>query len=164
MALPSAPPPRVALRPLDAATARAILDGARQADWSAGYPTPGDRDIARFLFEHPRGKDRRTLWLPHQIVHTATRTVMGGIGCHRPPDATGRVEIGYGIAEEWRNQGYTTEAVRTLLSALAHGGVKLVVARTDIDNRASQAVLRHTGFAQIGVGVDGLIIWHLPLT
>ncbi len=88
---------------------------------------------------------------------------MGGIGCHRPPDARWRVEIGYGIAEEWRNQGYTTEAVRSLTSALGQAGVKLVIARTKVDNVPSQAVLRHTGFAQVSVGVDGLLVWHLPL-
>jgi RimJ/RimL family protein N-acetyltransferase len=163
MALPSVPRPRVVLRPLDTATARAILDGDRQPDWSAGYPTSGDRDIARFLFEHSRSSDHRPLWLPHQIVQAETGVVIGGIGCHRPPDAKWRVEIGYGIAEEWRNQGYTTEAVRTLLDALGASGVKLVIARTNVDNEPSQAVLRHTGFQRIGLGVDGLIIWHHPL-
>jgi RimJ/RimL family protein N-acetyltransferase len=163
MALPSAPLPRVVLRPLDMATARAILDGEREPDWSPGYPTVGDRDIARFLFEHPRSADVRPLWLPHQIIDAATRTVIGSIGCHRPPDAKWRVEIGYGIAEEWRNQGYTTEAVRILVEALAASGVKLVIARTNVDNQPSRAVLRHTGFERVGVGIDGLIIWHLPL-
>jgi RimJ/RimL family protein N-acetyltransferase len=163
MALPSAPLPRVLLRPLDSATTRAILDGDRRPDWSAGYPTAGDRDIARFLFEHPRTSDPRPLWLPHQILDAASGTVIGSIGCHRPPDAQWRVEIGYGIAEEWRNQGYTTEAVRTLVGALGAAGVKLVIARTNVDNEPSQAVLRHTAFQRIGVGIDGLIIWHLPL-
>ncbi len=85
---------------------------------------------------------------------------MGGIGCHRPPDAEWRVEIGYGIAEEWRNQGYTTEAVRTLVGSLGAEGVTVVTARTSVDNEPSQAVLRRTGFEQAGVGIDGLIIWH----
>jgi RimJ/RimL family protein N-acetyltransferase len=161
MALPSAPLPRVVLRPLDPVTARAILDGDRRPDWSAGYPTSGDRDIARFLFEHPSSPDPRPLWLPHQIVDAASGTVIGGIGCHRPPDGRGRVEIGYGLAEEWRNQGYTTEAVRTLVAALGASGVKLVIARTNVDNKPSQAVLRNNGFQQVGIGLDGLIIWHL---
>jgi RimJ/RimL family protein N-acetyltransferase len=163
MALPSACRARIVLRPLDTPTARAILDGDRRADWSPGYPTDGDRDIARFLFEHPRSTDPRPLWLPHQIIHAASHTVVGGIGCHRPPDAQGRVEIGYGIAEEWRNQGYTSEAVRTLVGALGAAGVTLVIARTRPDNEPSQSVLRHNDFSKVGVGTDGLIIWHLAL-
>jgi RimJ/RimL family protein N-acetyltransferase len=53
--------------------------------------------------------------------------------------------------------------VRTLVAALGARGVRLVIARTNVDNEPSQAVLRHTGFERVGVGIDGLIIWHLPL-
>jgi RimJ/RimL family protein N-acetyltransferase len=163
MAMPAAPPPRIVLRPLDQATARAILDGERRPDWSGGYPTAGDRDIARFLFERPPTEGTPSLWLPHQILHSSTGTVIGGIGCHRPPDANGSVEIGYGIAAEWRNQGLTTEAAATLIRAFAGAGVRTVVARTDADNIPSQAVLRHIGFARHGVGADGLLIWQRAL-
>lgn len=163
MAVSSAPTRRVELRPIDVTLARQILDGRRQQDWTDGYPTEGDRDIARLLFERPMRASEEPLWRPHQIVHAATGLVIGGIGCHRAPDPSGTVEIGYGIAPEWRNQGLTSEAVGLLVAALADAGVRTVVARTRTDNVASQAVLRHNAFVQGGAGPDGLLVWRLVL-
>jgi RimJ/RimL family protein N-acetyltransferase len=157
------PARRILLRPLDEATARDVVDGRRHEDWSPGYPTDGDRDISRFLTERPPASDCATVFRPFQIVIAASGTVVGGIGCHRPPDVNGTVEIGYGIAAEWRNQGLTTEAVSALVDDLRTTGVRRVVARTSPDNRASQAVLRHCGFVQRHVGHDGFLVWDLEL-
>ncbi|MDA8062030.1 MAG: GNAT family N-acetyltransferase [Actinomycetota bacterium] len=150
---------RVLLRPLDLAAARAVLDGRRAADWSSGYPTEGDRDISRFLTDRPPAPGALEVFLPYQIVVSASGLVAGGIGCHRPPDETGAVEIGYGIAPEWRNQGLTTEAVAVLVERLGGAGVVTVTARTAPHNLASQAVLRRNGFAETGVGRDGFLLW-----
>jgi RimJ/RimL family protein N-acetyltransferase len=164
VALPAEMPSRIALRPLDEAAARDVLEGRRRDDWSVGYPTDGDRDICRFLTERPPPPNVAPLFLPFQIVVAGSGTVVGGIGCHRPPDRTGSVEIGYGIAPEWRNQGLTSEAVRALLGGLRTAGVKRVTARTAPDNEASQAVLRHADFSKRGVGHDGFILWERVLT
>jgi len=153
--------PRITLRPLGLDAARDVLEGRRQGDWATGYPTDGDRDISRFLTERPPAPGAAAVFLPFQIVVAASGTVVGGIGCHRPPDVTGSVEIGYGIAPEWRNRGLTTEAVALLLDSLRSAGVRRVTARTAPDNRPSQAVLRHTGFSQTGVGHDGFLVWEL---
>lgn len=161
MALTAAQPGRIVLRPLDRVMARAVLDGRRQPDWSPGYPTEGDRDISRFLTDRPPPAGASELYLPYQIV--VGGTVVGGIGCHRPPDETGAVEIGYGIAQEWRNQGLTTEAVEILVGRLRDAGVRTVTARTAPANLPSQAVLRHNGFTQGGVGHDGFVLWLLVL-
>lgn len=149
------------LRPLGQAEARDVLKGRRRRDWSPGYPTDGDRDISRFLTERPPAPGASPAFLPHQIVVSASGTVVGGIGCHRPPDGAGSVEIGYGIAPEWRNQGLTTEAVGQLLDTLRRAGVRRVTARTAPDNLPSQAVLRRTGFGRCGVGHDGYLVWEL---
>lgn len=143
--------------------ARAVLDGRRQPDWSPGYPTEGDRDISRFLTDRPPPLGAAELFLPYQIVVADARTVVGGIGCHRPPDETGTVEIGYGIAPEWRNQGITSEAVGLLVERLRDSGVRTVTARTAPANLPSQAVLRHNGFTQGGLGHDGFVLWLLVL-
>ncbi len=154
---------RVVLRDLTLPAADAILAGRRRPDWSAGYPTEGDRDIARWLSSHRSEADSDPLYLPKQIVDTSTGLAIGGIGCHQPPDEHLTVEIGYGIAPEWRNQGITTEAVAMLLAELRAGGVRLVTARTRRDNPPSQAVLRHNGFVETGVDNEGLIVWQLRL-
>ena len=140
-----------------------MLSGQRLPDWTAGYPTDGDRDVARWLVQ-PRGTGPvDPLFRPYQIVVAESGSVVGGIGCHRPPDSAGSVEIGYGIAPEWRNQGLTTEAVRILVDALAFGGVRTVVARTDRANTASQAVLRRVDFVFVRVDPDGLLRWERPV-
>lgn len=69
----------------------------------------------------------------------------------------GVVEIGYGIREEYRNNGYATEAV---LEAVrwADGQSKVfgIEAETDADNAASQRVLAKCGFTANGVtGKEG---------
>jgi RimJ/RimL family protein N-acetyltransferase len=140
-----------------------VLDGRRSADWSPGYPTAGDLDISRFLTDRPPPPNAPEVFLPYQIVVSASGTVAGGIGCHRPPDETGSVEIGYGIAPEWRNQGLTTEAVGLLVERLAAAGVAKVSARTAPTNLASQAVLRRNGFTQGRIGHDGFVPWLVVL-
>ncbi len=163
MALPAARTDRVVLRPLDLTMARTVLEGQRQADWSPGYPTEGDRDISRFLTERPPPPDAPVVFLPQQIVVDPEGLVVGGIGCHRPPDEAGTVEIGYGIAPEWRNHGLTTEAVGLLVERLWDSGVRTVTARTAPANLPSQAVLRRNGFTQGGLGHDGFVLWLLVL-
>jgi RimJ/RimL family protein N-acetyltransferase len=154
---------RVSLRALTVDAANDILAGRRRPGWSLGYPTAGDRDIARWLAGHPPRRETDPLYLPRQIVDTASGLAVGGIGCHQPPDERMSVEIGYGIAPEVRNQGLTTEAVRLLVAELRVAGIRLVTARTHADNPPSQAVLRHNGFVGTGVDVEGLLVWHLTL-
>jgi RimJ/RimL family protein N-acetyltransferase len=155
---------RVTLRDLTIDAANDLLGGRRRADWSPGYPTAGDRDIARWLTGHPPGRETDRVYLPRQIVDLRTGLAIGGIGCHQPPDEDLTVEIGYGIAPEVRNQGLTTEAVRLLVAELRVAGISTVRARTHADNPASQAVLRHNLFTPAGVDPEGLVVWHLTLT
>ena len=77
--------------------------------------------------------------------------------CFKGLPENGRPEIGYGILEQYWNQGYTTEAVRAACRwALAQPGVTAVEAETAPDNAASQAVLRKAGFVPTGtVGEEG---------
>ena len=66
----------------------------------------------------------------------------------------GSTEIGYGIEEECRGQGYATEAVASAVSwALGQPGVTRVEAETEPDNIASQRVLEKCGF--VPTGTDG---------
>jgi RimJ/RimL family protein N-acetyltransferase len=155
---------RVALRLLTVETAEAILANRRQTDWSAGYPQDGDRDISKWLTGHRPAAGDDPLYRPREIIDLSTGRAVGTIGCHRPPDEEQRVEIGYGIAPEVRNQGLTSEATRLLLAELAVGGaVRLVTARTRPDNPSSHGVLRHNGFTQVGADPDGYLVWHLTL-
>jgi RimJ/RimL family protein N-acetyltransferase len=80
------------------------------------------------------------------IVPRPGELAVGDIGFHRPPK-DGDVEIGFGMVESARGQGYATEAARALTQwAFAQPGVRRVVARTTADNAGALGVLRRLGF------------------
>jgi len=92
--------------------------------------------------------------------------VVGLCGYKRPPDATGSVEIGYGIAPERRKMGYATMAVGLLLQAArADPKVQRLLAETAVDNTASKLVLQRNGFKHAGTRMDAedgpLDLWRL---
>src|SRR6187402_2694578 len=56
-------------------------------------------------------------WLGRAIVLAdprAGRQVIGSIGFHAPPDASGQVEVGYRVEPGFRRQGVATEVVGSL--------------------------------------------------
>jgi RimJ/RimL family protein N-acetyltransferase len=139
---------RVALNPLTEAMAGRILASERAEDWAAGFPTDGDVRIARVVLAH--GIDTSHPYGPYTITERHAGLLIGGVGFKGPPDPAGEVEIGYGVAEEWRGQGLTTEAARLLVAmALADPAVWAVTARTDPGNAASARVLAKLGFARL---------------
>ena len=151
----------VTLTPLSRSGAQDIVDGTRQETWAAGFPTLGDVMVAGRILEGT--------WLPVADDHpwgvwtiSFEGTVIGGIGFHSAPDDDGRVEIGYGIAEEYRGQGITTAAVGMLLDIARDAGARVVFATTDPENRASQRVLEHCGFTHDGMA-DGELLWSVRL-
>ncbi len=90
-------------------------------------------------------------WLTNwPIVEITQSTVIGGITFKGPPDQHGEVEIGYGIADVYHNNGYMTECIQTLVFwALQQHGVTAVTAETAKDNMASEVVLRKNGFEHV---------------
>lgn len=69
----------------------------------------------------------------------------------------GIAEIGYGLKEKYRHQGYMTETVKAITEwALSNEEVCAVEAETEPDNAASQNVLRRSGFVKTGIiGEEG---------
>lgn len=67
--------------------------------------------------------------------------------CFKGVTEKGITEIGYGIAEDYRNCGYATEAVSALTDwALEQPCLMCVMAETEESNVASQKVLSNAGF------------------
>ena len=78
-------------------------------------------------------------------------------------DSDGVAEIGYGISAEYENRGYATEAVSAMVHwAIQQPGVSRVEAETELENLASQRVLKKCGFIATGsVGAEGpRFVWH----
>jgi ribosomal-protein-alanine N-acetyltransferase len=103
-------------------------------------------------------------WTLHYVLRRAGsgvgRPVLVGVaGYDGPPNADGVVEIGYAIAEEYRRQGYATEAVTALLGrAFADSRVRVVAATTYTTLRASIGVLKKTGFTQVSRDAESGVV------
>ena len=77
--------------------------------------------------------------------------------CFKDIESGHNPEIGYGILEEYREEGFATAAVKPALKwAFQDPRVKAVEAETDPDNVASQKVLMKCGFRPNGeIGEEG---------
>jgi RimJ/RimL family protein N-acetyltransferase len=64
---------------------------------------------------------------------------------------TGEVEVGWHLHPDYQGRGFATEAAAALLDAAAQAGLPRVLALTDPDNRASQAVAGRLGMADEGL-------------
>jgi RimJ/RimL family protein N-acetyltransferase len=99
-------------------------------------------------------------WLGRAIVMTEpdrTRHAIGSAGFHAPPDADGRVEVGYRVEPDHRRQGVATEVVRALFDwAAREHDVRNFRASVSPNNVASLAIIRGFGFRQVGVQMDDI--------
>ena len=109
-------------------------------------------EMLNSCLEHPEEWDWYAIWM----IELKDGTHIGEL-CFKGLSADGTAEIGYGISEEYQNNGYATEAVRAVLEwAFSHPEVTAVEAETDDDNIASKRVLEKCGFALNGViGEEG---------
>lgn len=83
------------------------------------------------------------------IVETESNQMVANACFKNKPDDKGRIEIGYGINENFRNKGFMTEAVDAITRwALTQKEVNEVIAETDKDNYASQKVVQKCHFVQ----------------
>ena len=101
---------------------------------------------------HPGERDWYAMWM----IEKPDGTQIGDL-CFKGIEKGLHPEIGYGILEEYRGQGFATEAVKQALKwAFRHPEVKAVEAEADSDNAASQRVLMKCGFRPKGeTGKEG---------
>ncbi len=97
-------------------------------------------------------------WYAIWMIELKDGTHIGEL-CFKGIDESGSTEIGYGIAENYQNCGYATEAVSALVDWTLHQpGVTCVTAETEENNIASQRVLKKSGFIPMGeIGEEGPI-------
>ena len=98
-------------------------------------------------------------WLGRAIVATeadGTRRIVGSCGFHAPPDAEGRVEVGYRVEPPYRRQRVASEVVRALFDWAHAQGVDRFRASVSPGNVASLAVIGRLGFRQTGVQIDDI--------
>ncbi len=103
---------------------------------------------------HPEQWEWYAIWM----IELKDGTHIGEL-CFKGIDESGSTEIGYGIAENYQNCGYATEAVNVVADwALKQDIINCVTAEVDKDNIASVRVLEKSGFELTDrVGEEGPI-------
>jgi [ribosomal protein S5]-alanine N-acetyltransferase len=145
--------PRLVLEPVHVDVARAVVAGDLSGVRAGrGWPHGDTLGALQFAVDHNGALG----WF---IVLDGV--VIGDCGTHGGPDEQGSVEIGYGLAQPYRGQGYATEAADALADwLLRRPGVRRVVASTlRTGNPASRRVLEKAGF-QCG-GEDEEFVWYV---
>jgi len=88
-----------------------------------------------------------TMWI---IIHKQKKTIIGGLCFHGEPDENGEIEIGYGIDNNYRNQGFMYEALIGLIDWLKNTSkVESITAETEYSNSASIKLLEKVGFEKV---------------
>ena len=155
---------RLWLLQLDAAQARNLLEGRADSErpWMAGYPIEGTLVAAEaFLRTVDAGIDPGPYGM-YQLIRQGDSLVVGDIGFHAPPDSSGTVTVGYGLAAEARGQGYATEALKGIIGwAMRQPDVRWVEADTAHGNVPSQRVMERAGMRFIGRN-DRLRFYRYP--
>jgi RimJ/RimL family protein N-acetyltransferase len=139
-------------------TARLILRTWRESDIAANTAMLGDADTARFIVpDHKPVTNELNGWrnaaviMGHWALHgfgmfaveeKASGRYAGRVGPWHPPLWPG-LEVGWGIAKEFRGKGYALEAARASIDWVFDNFViDLIVHCIDPENVASQSVAR----------------------
>ena len=88
-----------------------------------------------------------------KIIEKSSGEIVGSCGFARP-HGTPEIELGFLFAHKCWGQGYATEIAA---AAIEYGfrklGFREIIAMTDVENTASQKVLKKIGFASRGIEV-----------
>ena len=101
-----------------------------------------------------------TLWT---LILKAENRMVGDLCFVGEPNKDGEIEIGYGTYEEFRRNGFMTEAVRGMIQwAKKQLNVKAIIASTEKENLASSYVLEKNNFTKTGEK-DSMFNWRLDV-
>lgn len=158
-------------------TPRLVLRNWDDADLAAYFDIYSRWQVVRWLGSHPRraltdldqaraglarwGAVQATLVPPYGLWAIVPRSEEqrqhGPVGTvlllhlHDGAGPTAEVEVGWHLHPGYQGRGYATEAAAALLHAAAQAGLAEVLALTDLDNLASQAVAGRLGMADEGL-------------
>ena len=112
------------------------------------------REALRYSIE-PLRNGMPPEWGTYMFIHRDDNIVMGMGGFKGAPDEEGVVEVGYGIAPAYRDNGYAREAAEALVRfACSRPEVRTVRAHTLPEPNASTRILEHCGMTRVGEDVD----------
>ncbi|MFI5494041.1 GNAT family N-acetyltransferase [Actinoplanes sp. NPDC051859] len=139
---------------LPVAAMRALISGDRAAaSVVAGVPLSPWVAEEKWLWEIRVADIERDPGAAEWVARLAVvdGQVVGHGGFHGPPDADGRVEVGYSVDPAYRRKGFARAMLAELI-ARAEGDPRVKVVRASIRpaNVASLATIAGFGFVQVG--------------
>lgn len=163
--------PRLSIIPADIPILEAALAGnVTLKDYLKVYVPENWTIFGPRAFQHSldklRSSDSETGWWSYLPVLTEEKILIGLCGFKGAPNQEGMVEIGYEIAESYRQQGLATELAEALIAhAFSFPEVKTVQAHTLGAENASTKVLSKCGLKKIEeiTNQDHGIIWRWEL-
>lgn len=136
----------------DDATRAAEIAGV---DAPEGWPGERDARWVNIRLGELRADAAIEPWLLRAMRIHGERTMVGHIGFHGYPDASGVAELGYTVFEPYRRRGHATEAIRGLMHwASETHGVRRFRLSIAPHNAPSLALARKLDFVQTGSHID----------
>jgi len=85
------------------------------------------------------------------IIKKEGMKIIGDVGFKGIPNQAGEIDLGYGIIESERKNGYAFEAAKALSNwAFLHPYVKKITAKCLIENNGSAKILEKLNFKNVG--------------
>jgi RimJ/RimL family protein N-acetyltransferase len=155
---------RLQIIPLTIAQFLLLLEGTNQMEQALKLKPSGEyldadtQEAMKALYEEALKHPDKYWWYTNwQIILKSENKAIGSACFMKEPDENHQVEIGYGMNEAYRNQGYMTEAVKAMCEwAFNQPDVKSVIAETNVGSPSSQRVLEKCGmrkYEQVGESI-----------
>jgi RimJ/RimL family protein N-acetyltransferase len=95
------------------------------------------------------------VWFIRWIVLRETKQIVGSISFHAPPDEVGMIEVGFGICEPCRNNGFGKEALLGMWTwVIDQPGVHTLRYTVSASNGPSMSIINSLGFEHVGQQID----------
>jgi len=145
------------MSPISIETERLYLRTLTQADAALAHNYDKNEyqtleDARKWIrWAHKAGKKERKPFVYFYVWLRQTGQHIGRVYIHKKPELDGEIEIGYGIAEEHRCNGYATEDAQAAVRfAFEQAGQEVLCAIVKPENIASRRVIEKLGFAPRG--------------
>jgi len=138
---------RLRIVPVTARLAAAARDGGDVFADALGAEAPADWRATTLRLLGRTALNEAVAPIRAVAVHRERNCVIGDVRFEPLPLEGELVEIGYGVARDFRRQGYATEAAGAVIDWLfASGGARTCIAGCERKNLASVRTLRRLGF------------------
>jgi ribosomal-protein-alanine N-acetyltransferase len=140
----------------------ALAQRSARVVFPPGWPTEqAVRDGLPWHLFHLVDDLRQGAWRIRVMVERSSRGVVGAINLKGPPAARREVEIGWGVEQDRRRQGYAYEAAEAVMGwAFRQPRVPVIVATVPDDNLPSQRVAAKLGMSRTQVMRRGMRLWR----